>query len=89
MPFTHSNITYQSTSATSNATEDIGVEKTNCSSSEEQNAVELNKSKNNTSESYNGNSSGRNESSKNNSTPGFGLLGSLICLYGGWKFSKK
>ncbi|WP_341537208.1 hypothetical protein [Methanosarcina barkeri] len=27
VPFTHSNITYQSTSATSNATEDIGVEK--------------------------------------------------------------
>lgn len=30
-----------------------------------------------------------NESSKNNSTPGFELLGSLTCLYGGWKLKKK
>ena len=27
--------------------------------------------------------------SKNNSTPGFGLLGSLTCLYGGWKLKRK
>ncbi|HPS90170.1 MAG TPA: YncE family protein, partial [Methanosarcina vacuolata] len=53
------------------------------------NAVGLNKSKNNNYESDNGNRSGRNESSKNNSTPGFGLLGSLICLYGGWNLKKK
>lgn len=26
--------------------------------------------------------------SKNNSTPGFGLLVSLTCLYGGWKLRK-
>lgn len=34
-------------------------------------------------------SSSKNESSQISSTPGFGLLGSLICLYGGWKFRKK
>ena len=34
------------------------------------------------------NSSG-NKSSKINSIPGFELLGSLICLYGGWKLRKK
>lgn len=44
---------------------------------------------NNNSESDNGSSSGINESSKNNSTPGFGLLGSLTCLYGGWRLRKK
>jgi len=27
--------------------------------------------------------------SKNNSTPGFGLLASLTCLYGGWKLKRK
>ncbi|WP_410507840.1 hypothetical protein [Methanosarcina hadiensis] len=40
-------------------------------------------------ESDNGSISSGNESSKSNSTPGFGLLGSLTCLYGGWKFRKK
>lgn len=30
-----------------------------------------------------------NKSSKVNSTPGFELLGSLVCLYGGWKLRKK
>ncbi|WP_390175965.1 hypothetical protein [Methanosarcina siciliae] len=40
-------------------------------------------------ESDSGSSSGENESSKNNSAPGFGLLGNLICLYGGWKLRKK
>lgn len=44
---------------------------------------------NNSSSSGNSSSSSGNESSKNNSTPGFGLLGSLICLYGGWKLRKK
>ncbi|KKG14222.1 hypothetical protein EO98_09640 [Methanosarcina sp. 2.H.T.1A.6] len=69
------------------------IEETNLSSSEDKSAVELNNSNNNTdtnnSESDNGSSSGENESSKNNATPGFGLLGSLACLYGGWKLRKK
>ena len=30
-----------------------------------------------------------NESNKNHSAPGFGLLGGLVCLYGGWKLKKK
>ncbi|MCO5382337.1 MAG: hypothetical protein NHB15_09830 [Methanosarcina barkeri] len=33
--------------------------------------------------------SSENKSSKINSIPGFELLGSLICLYGGWKLRKK
>lgn len=35
------------------------------------------------------NDSNENKSSKVNSTPGFELLGSLVCLYGGWKLRKK
>jgi hypothetical protein len=38
--------------------------------------------------SDNGSSSDENESSTNNSAPGFGLLGSLTCLYGGRKIRK-
>ncbi|MDI9394231.1 MAG: hypothetical protein QM426_01905 [Euryarchaeota archaeon] len=44
---------------------------------------------NNNSESGSGSSSGRNDSNKNNSIPGFGLLGSLACLCGGWKLKKR
>lgn len=44
---------------------------------------------NNNSESGSSSSSGRNESSKNNSIPGFGLLGSLVCLCGGWRLKKR
>ncbi|KKG29069.1 hypothetical protein EO97_04920 [Methanosarcina sp. 2.H.T.1A.15] len=88
-PSVDSNITNQSAKATSNATEGTEVKETNLSSSEEKNAVELNNSNNNIFESDNGNRSGENESSKNNSTPGFGLLGSLTCLYGRWKLKKK
>ncbi|AKB76997.1 hypothetical protein MSHOH_0514 [Methanosarcina horonobensis HB-1 = JCM 15518] len=85
----------QSTIATSNATEKIGVEEINLSSSEEKNTVEFNNSNNNNyndtnnSESNNGSSSGQNESNKNNSTPGFGLLVSLACMYGERKLWKK
>ena len=43
-PFIDSNMTDQSTRAISNATEDIGIEETNLSSSEEKNAVEFNNS---------------------------------------------
>ena len=89
VPLKDSNMTAQSTGAKSNATENIGVEETNLSSSEEISAVELNDSKINNSDSGSGNISGENEPSKNNSTPGFGLLGSLTCLYAGWKFRKK
>ncbi len=55
----------------------------------EKSIVELNNSNNNDSESDNGSSPSENDSSKNNSTPGFVLFESLICLYRGWKFSKK
>jgi hypothetical protein len=70
------------------------VETVNSSTSEEKNAVELNNSINNNPKLNNENSSnidksGENKSNKNNSVPGFGLLGSLTCLYGGWKFRKK
>ncbi|MDY9927977.1 YncE family protein [Methanosarcina sp.] len=82
------NETDQDTAANLNATEDTGVEETNLSS-EEKNAVEFNNSNNNNSESDNRGRSGGDESSKNNSTPGFGLLGSLACLYGGWKLRKE
>ena len=88
-PFIDSNMTNQSTSAASNATKDIGVEETNLSSSDEKNAIKLNNSNNNNYESDNDSSSSGNESSKNNSTPGFGLLSGLACLFGGWKFRKK
>lgn len=59
------------------------VEQTNLSTSKEENNEKLNNSSNNNSESDGG------RSSENNSTPGFGLLGSLTCLYGGWKLRKK
>ncbi|WP_292374540.1 YncE family protein [Methanosarcina sp. UBA411] len=105
-PFIKSNITDQSTKATSNetypstmvtlnTTENISVEETNLPSYEEKNVIELNNSNNNSnndinnSKSDNGSNSSGNESSKNNSTPGFGLLGGLACLYGGWKLRKK
>jgi DNA-binding beta-propeller fold protein YncE len=88
-PLKDSNMTAQSTGTNSNATEDIGVEETNLSSSEEINDIELNNSNDNNSESDNDSSSHENKSSKISSTPGFGLLGSLTCLYGGWKLRKK
>ncbi|WP_394339063.1 hypothetical protein [Methanosarcina sp. UBA289] len=65
---------------------DEGVEETNLSASEES-SREPNNSKN-TGFDNNNNSSG-DKPSKNNSTPGFSLLGSLTCLYGGWKLRKK
>ncbi len=86
--FIDSNTTGQSTGTNSSSTENSGVEETNLSS-EEKNALKLSSSNNNNSESGNGSSSGENESSKNSSTPGFGLLGGLAGLYGGWKFRKK
>ncbi len=71
------------------ATQELGVlEKTNLSSSEEKKAVKFN-GLNNNSELDNASSPSENDSSKNNPTPGFSLLGSLTCLYGGWKLRKK
>jgi hypothetical protein len=69
-------------------------ETSNLSISGEKNAVELNNSSNNDSEFNNENVSSLNNSSgsksnENKSAPGFGLLGSLICLYGGWRLRKK
>lgn len=90
-----SNETYPSIRATLNKTEDTGVGETNLPSYEEKNVIELNNSNNNSnndiinSKSDNGSNSSGNESSKNNSTPGFGLLGGLACLYGGWRVRKK
>lgn len=57
------------------------VEQNNSSASHENNPIELNNSSNNI-------ESDRNESNKNNYVPGFGLLGSLVCLFSGWKLRK-
>ncbi|MPN18509.1 hypothetical protein SDC9_165869 [bioreactor metagenome] len=88
MSLKDSNMTAQNREKNSNATEDIGVEETNFSSSKEKKAVELNNS-NNDYVSNNGSSSNEKESSKNNFVPAFGFFGSLACLYGGWKLRKK
>ncbi|MDD3052067.1 MAG: hypothetical protein PHR06_13105, partial [Candidatus Cloacimonetes bacterium] len=58
------------------ATEDVRIYK-------EENNEELSNSNNSNSKSDNGNKS--SEPSEIRSTPGFELLGSLTCLYGGWK----
>ncbi|WP_292372999.1 hypothetical protein [Methanosarcina sp. UBA411] len=63
--------------------EDMGIEEINFSSSEK-NTTELNNTNINDSEFNN-----EDKPSKIKSTPGFGLLGSLTCLYGGWKLRKK
>lgn len=52
--------------------------------SEEESITEPKNSSNRDSESDT-----RGKPSKNNSTPGFGLLGSLTCLYGGWNLRRK
>jgi len=57
------------------------VEQNNSSASHENNPIELNNSSNN-------NESDRNESNKNYYVPGFGLFGSLVCLFSGWKLRK-
>ncbi|AAM04962.1 hypothetical protein [Methanosarcina acetivorans] len=68
--------------------ETVGKE-TNLLASGEKNTGEINNLNNNDSESANKTSSSGDKSSENNSTPGFGLLGGLICLYGSWKLRKK
>ncbi|AKB83249.1 hypothetical protein MSBR3_2671 [Methanosarcina barkeri 3] len=65
------------------------VKQTNLSTSKEENNEKPNNSSSNNSESDNDSNPSENDSSKNNSTPGFGLLGNLTCLYGGWKLKKK
>ena len=64
-------------------------EETNLLASGEKNNGEINNLNNNDSESANKSSSSGDKSSENNSTPDFGLLGSLTCLYGGWRLRKK
>jgi hypothetical protein len=81
-------MTDQSTGAKPNITEDAEI-KDNLSSSEETNVVEINNSNYEDTESDNSSSSDGNESSKNHSTPGFRLLGCLVCLYIGWQFRKQ
>lgn len=67
---------------------------TNTLISGEKSTGELNGSTNDDSKAINGNissinNSSGNKSSKINSAPGFGLLGGLTCLYGGWRLRKK
>ena len=71
-------------------TEDSGAieEKSNLSTSKANNG-ELNYSNNNNSTSDNGSRSNGNKSSVISSSPDFELLGSLVCLYGGWRLTKK
>ncbi|MPM66912.1 hypothetical protein SDC9_113825 [bioreactor metagenome] len=61
----------------------------NLSAAGEKNTGELKSSSNNDSESNNGSNPDADKSGENNSVPGFGLLGSLTCLYGEWKLRKK
>lgn len=68
---------------------EIVEETANLPASNGENTLKLNYSNNNNSEPDNSNSSTENESSKNNSTPGFGLLGSLTCLYAVWNLRTK
>lgn len=71
------------------------IEKTsNLSASEEENTVESNSSTINDlniiSENISSvNNSNENKSNVTSSTPGFGLLGSLTCMYIGWKLRRK
>ena len=77
---------YQGVFINETATEDAGAvnETANLSTSKEKNA-----DKRNNGSSFNINNSSGNESSKKSFAPGFEFLGSLICLYGGWKLRKK
>lgn len=58
-------------------------------SSGEKSTGENNNLSNNDSESDNESNSSGDKSDENNSAPGFGLLGGLTCLYGGWRLRKK
>jgi hypothetical protein len=65
-------------------------ETANLSASNEKNAVEFRNSSETEKEiSSKINNSSRSESNKNKSAPGFGLLGSLSCVYGGWRLRKR
>jgi hypothetical protein len=85
---------YQDNPVPLDKVEPVAKETMNLSASGEKSTEELNISNNNDSNSlnrgnFNVNNSNGNKSSKTNSAPGFELLGSLICLYGGWKLRKK
>ncbi len=71
--------------------EDEGTpgEETNMLASGKKSTGETNNSSNNDSEYDNESSSSEEKSNENNSAPGFGLLGGLTCLYGGWRLRKK
>lgn len=78
------------------ATGDIGVaeDTSNSSISEEKNIGELNNLSKNDLKPFSENNSKINnsngdKSSRDNFIPGFGLLGGLVCLYGGWRFKRK
>lgn len=78
------------------ASGDVGAveETSNMSASEKENLTELSNSSNNGSDLLNEsgsklNSSNESQSSKKNSAPSFGLLGSVTCLYVGWKLRRK
>lgn len=74
--------------------EPVAKETANSSTLGNKNTIELNNSSNSSSGLNKGSSSNMsnsvgNKSNKTNSSPGFGLLGSLTCLYGGWRLRKK
>lgn len=48
----------------------------------------INKSESNSERNTENKNSGENKTGKTNNAPGFGLLGSLICLFVGWKLRK-
>lgn len=64
-------------------------EASNLSASGEKNIEELSNPNNKDSGSNNESSSSGDKSDGNSSAPGFGLLGCLLCLYGGRRFRKK
>lgn len=70
-------------------TDSTDEETSNLSIFREKNTGELSNSDSKDSESGNESISNGYKSNKNDSAPGFGLFGSLICLYSGWKIRKK
>lgn len=70
-------------------TDSTDEETSNLSIFRENNTGELSNSDSKDSESGNESISNGYKSNKNDSAPGFGLFGSLICLYSGWKIRKK
>jgi YVTN family beta-propeller protein len=82
------NVTDQNKKEIPNTTDIGGVDVQAGLSKDNESNGEFNNSNYSDSESENGSSSNGNKSRENNSAPGFGLLGGLTCLYGGWKLRK-